>query len=101
MISIEKVKEVNNGPQIMMRTSDRWTGRALASRKQKGLQYLVTTIPELLYNRAKYYFGADFWTKNDCYYENHFDEFRADIEKKVADKEREAYAKFTNSILGR
>jgi hypothetical protein len=105
MISIDKCKSVNNAPNIIMRSSDRWTGGAKThGLKHKGLEYYMVRIPIEIYNKAKFYGGNDYWDKDDSKNEEKYDkdpQFRKDLVAWLKTEDRKSYAKVNNRLLGR
>jgi len=109
MIPLSKVKELNekaiNKPNIILRSGDRWTeGAKVKGLKHKGLEYYFSRIPINVYNGAKLFGGQDYWDKdfdaNEIKYMED-SQFRKDIEVWLKAEERKAYAKVSNSLLGR
>jgi hypothetical protein len=102
MIPLSKCKEVNNAPNIIIHSGERWThGAQHNGMKHKGLEYLYFETDLELYNKARMFGGKDFWDKDDCYNAKHFKEREKDIRKWVDTEERKVYAKINNSIMGR
>jgi len=106
MIPIEKVKAINNAPNLILRSGDRWTHNAKkGGLKFKGLEYLSSSIPLEIYNKAKIFGGKDFWDKTvdgvDGYWEQNYERRKKDIIDWIEKEERKLYAKIANSHVGR
>lgn len=102
MISLDTIKSVNNAPNVILHSGERWTkGAQHNGMKHKGLEYLYFETDLELYNKARYFGGKDFWDKDDSYNAKHFAEREKDIRAWVDKEEKRAYAKAFNSIMGR
>lgn len=100
MISLDKCKSVNDAPNIIMRSGERWTHGAQSNGlKHKGIEYQYFECDLALYNKAKLFGGQDFWDKNDGYNMANFKE--ADIRAWVQKEEMKLREKIKNSHLER
>jgi cellulase/cellobiase CelA1 len=102
MIEFDKVKAVNNVPNIIMRSGDKWTNLAQKKgMKYKGIEYLVCTwstedeIDD--YWDAMRYGGKDFWTKKDSFNAMHYHEPK--IKREI--REWLKSERHKDSVLGR
>lgn len=104
MIPIDKVKSINDAPNIIMRNGDRWThGAKKGGMNFKGLEFLSSSIPLEIYNKAKMFGGKDFWDKTvdgvDGYWEQNFARRRKDIVDWLDKEEKKLHAKIANSHM--
>ncbi len=96
MIELDKVKAINNAPNIIMRSGDKWTNMAQKKgMKYKGVEYLMCTVDEDTYFDCMTYGGKDFWTKKDAYNAMHYYENEKDIQEWLKNERHK------NSVLGR
>lgn len=100
MISLDKIKSVNDAPNIILRSGERWThGAQHNGLKHKGMEYLFFETDLELYNKAKFFGGKDFWDKDNGANMTHFKEREKDIREWLIKAEKEAYEKIINSIV--